>query len=311
MTRTSLILTLLCWPFLADATEINLPPAAVLQSESVADFANYDMPIGPYAAGGVPVRSLVGLVTHQTWRIESSSRTTLQTLDLIRGQLLLQGYEIVFECNEITCGGFDFRFGTDILGLPEMYVDLADFRYLAAENAAERQAVSLVASRSARAGFLQIVRVDPAGSGPETVEPVVAPEAGIVANPPPVEGLAASLARVGHAILGDLRFETGSADLAQGPYASLDELAGLLRSDPDLHIALVGHTDASGSLEANIALSKRRATSVMVRLVADYGIPQSQLEAEGMGYLSPIGDNRTEAGRQANRRVEIIVTSTD
>lgn len=311
MTRTSLIMTLLVWPALAGGATIDLPPASVLQSESITDFASYDMPVGPFGEAGVPMRPEVGLVTQQTWRIESASRTTLQIIDPIRDQLLEQGFEIVFECKDMACGGFDFRFGSAILGLPEMYVDLADFRYLAAENPAERQSVSLVASRSSRAGFLQITQVGPAGSGPQDVEPVVAPEPDIGAVQPPAPDLAASLASVGHAILGDLSFETGSSDLSEGSYASLDELAALLLADPDLRVALVGHTDASGSLETNIALSKRRAASVMARLIRDYGVPQAQLAAEGMGFLSPIADNRTPQGREANRRVEVIVTSTN
>ena len=45
--------------------------------------------------------------------------------------------------------------------------------------------------------------------------------------------------------------------------------------------------------------------------MSDYGVPRRQLEAEGMGYLAPIASNLTEDGREANRRVEVIVTSTD
>jgi OOP family OmpA-OmpF porin len=63
-------------------------------------------------------------------------------------------------------------------------------------------------------------------------------------------------------------------------------------------------------LAGNIALSKRRAGSVLERLVTDYAASRQQLEAQGMGYLSPIQNNRTIEGREANRRVEAIITST-
>jgi OOP family OmpA-OmpF porin len=76
-------------------------------------------------------------------------------------------------------------------------------------------------------------------------------------------------------------------------------------------VALVGHTDSSGTLGGNIALSKQRAGSVLERLVSDYGANRRQLEAEGMGYLSPIANNLTETGREANRRVEVIITSSE
>jgi OOP family OmpA-OmpF porin len=74
-----------------------------------------------------------------------------------------------------------------------------------------------------------------------------------------------------------------------------------------LRVALVGHTDATGSLDANIALSRKRAASVKDRLVRAYGIAVSRLDAEGMGYLAPIASNLTQAGRDANRRVEAVL----
>jgi OOP family OmpA-OmpF porin len=64
-------------------------------------------------------------------------------------------------------------------------------------------------------------------------------------------------------------------------------------------------------LNGNIALSKRRASSVLDRLTRDYDIPRRQMEAEGMGYLSPLSTNLTQEGRDLNRRVEVIVTSTE
>jgi outer membrane protein OmpA-like peptidoglycan-associated protein len=84
-----------------------------------------------------------------------------------------------------------------------------------------------------------------------------------------------------------------------------------LRANPNLQVALVGHTDSAGSLEGNIGLSKRRARAVRQRLINAHGVRADQLAAEGMGYLSPVGSNLTEVGRNANRRVEVIVTSTE
>jgi OOP family OmpA-OmpF porin len=123
--------------------------------------------------------------------------------------------------------------------------------------------------------------------------------------------MAPRLTSIGRAVLDDLSFVPGSSDLADGPYASLETLAAFLRANPNLKIALVGHTDSAGSLEGNISLSKRRASAVRELLINDFDIPSSQLAAEGMGYLSPVDSNLTETGRDANRRVEAIVTSTD
>jgi OOP family OmpA-OmpF porin len=75
-------------------------------------------------------------------------------------------------------------------------------------------------------------------------------------------------------------------------------------------VALVGHTDALGSLAGNTDLSRARAVSVRERLIAEYAVPAAQLTAEGVGYLAPRATNQTEDGRARNRRVEAIVTST-
>ena len=91
-------------------------------------------------------------------------------------------------------------------------------------------------------------------------------------------------------------------------FASLAELADWLARTPDVAVAIVGHTDADGSLEGNIAISRRRAQAVVDRLVADYGVPAGQLTAAGMGYLAPVASNLTPDGRAANRRVEAVIT---
>ena len=74
-----------------------------------------------------------------------------------------------------------------------------------------------------------------------------------------------------------------------------------------MRIALVGHTDNIGGLDGNIALSVSRAQAVRERLITQYAISPDRLEARGMGYLSPHTTNTTEAGREANRRVEAVV----
>ena len=78
-------------------------------------------------------------------------------------------------------------------------------------------------------------------------------------------------------------------------------------ANPTITVAIVGHTDAVGSLAGNTALSKRRAESVRARLIEDYGVDPEQLQADGVGYLAPIASNLTDAGRAANRRVDVIL----
>ena len=113
----------------------------------------------------------------------------------------------------------------------------------------------------------------------------------------------------GHVVLGDLDFGSGADTLGLGPYGSLAALAAFLADNPGIRIALVGHTDSIGALDQNIALSKRRAVAVRMRLIDSHGAAPDRIDAEGMGYLAPVASNLTEPGRLANRRVEAILLS--
>ena len=70
---------------------------------------------------------------------------------------------------------------------------------------------------------------------------------------------------------------------------------------------LVGHTDTVGSLDANIALSRRRAEAVRARLVEAHGVDGARIDARGVGYLAPAVANDSDEGREANRRVEAVL----
>jgi OOP family OmpA-OmpF porin len=294
------------------AQTFDFPSNANLQQEVVRPADSYVLPMGIWDQGEMPTQTVEGLVTQQAWRIEAPSLTTLQLVRPLREQLRNDRYRIIFECQTEACGGFDFRFGVETLPPPQMRINIGDFRFLAAERRGEDgpEYLTLFTSRTAEAGFVQITHVAP---DTKTLVPLARAEA----TPLRAFGaqtdasLSNQLEQVGRAVLGDLSFETGSAQLANGDYASLRALADYLATTPSRTVALVGHTDSSGGLEANIALSKRRAASVLERLVSVYGADRGQLEAEGMGYLAPLSSNLTEAGRTANRRVEVIVTSTE
>ncbi len=192
-----------------------------------------------------------------------------------------------------------------------MHVDLGDFRYISAKRGDADDYLSLMISRSATGG---IVQLDFLGDAAPDSAPVVVVAAQSDPAPATANGatgdVAQTLATVGRLSLEDLTFATGSSELSEGVYPSLARLAAYLLANPDKTVALVGHTDAEGSLAGNIALSQRRAASVLERLVSVYGVPRRQMEAEGVGYLSPRMSNLTEEGRRKNRRVEVILTST-
>lgn len=107
-------------------------------------------------------------------------------------------------------------------------------------------------------------------------------------------------------VLRDVVFETGRADLKPGSAERLRPLASYLQANPNVRVRIDGHTDAQGSDAYNQALSDRRAASVRAAL-GTMGVDGARIEAVGHGESQPVAENRTPAGRQQNRRVEVTL----
>lgn len=118
--------------------------------------------------------------------------------------------------------------------------------------------------------------------------------------------LGQALDRDGHVAVYGIQFDFDSAQLKPESMPTLDEIAKLLRAQPDLRIELVGHTDNAGTAEYNRSLSLRRAQSVSVVLSSRFGVAPDRLKASGKGDTQPVADNSTDAGRAKNRRVELV-----
>jgi outer membrane protein OmpA-like peptidoglycan-associated protein len=107
--------------------------------------------------------------------------------------------------------------------------------------------------------------------------------------------------------MADVLFDTGKFDLRAIAREKLARLAGIVLAHPGLKLDIEGHTDSTGSDELNQKLSDQRADSVRKYLM-EQGMPETSLIAVGFGKSMPVADNSTAAGRQQNRRVEIIVS---
>jgi outer membrane protein OmpA-like peptidoglycan-associated protein len=106
--------------------------------------------------------------------------------------------------------------------------------------------------------------------------------------------------------LPDILFDVGKATLKQDAKLVLAKLAGILLLMPDLNLRIEGHTDSTGSASLNMKLSEERATSVF-DLLSQVGISPDRITTAGYGMQKPVADNSTGAGRQKNRRVELII----
>lgn len=278
--------------------------------------------LGPYAKGEITTEQASGNLQQVAWRLDMPRASTLELMGALRDQVIAAGFALRFECETDSCGGFDFRYSADILPEPDMHVDLGDFRYLAAERQGDKgkEYLSLMVSRSPQKGYVQLTHV---GAGPQpmlTAKPdllLTAATKGpssaqpqVLALRPDAGAVAGQLDQGSPIVLENLVFDSGSARLTDGNYPTLEQLAAWLKSHPDKSVTLVGHTDASGSLANNVALSKKRAESVRQFLVQELGVPAAAIAANGVGPLAPRASNLDEAGRQKNRRVEVLPTST-
>jgi outer membrane protein OmpA-like peptidoglycan-associated protein len=107
--------------------------------------------------------------------------------------------------------------------------------------------------------------------------------------------------------MADVLFDSGKYTLRPAAREKLAKLAGIVLGHPGLRLAAEGHTDSTGSSEFNQKLSVKRAESV-TEYLSGQGVPSESLSASGFGETKPIAQNNTAAGRQQNRRVELIVS---
>ena len=106
--------------------------------------------------------------------------------------------------------------------------------------------------------------------------------------------------------LSDILFDVNQATLRAGAEANVRRIAAILNQYPDYGISVEGHTDSTGPAAYNQQLSERRAQAVRASLIAG-GVDAARISAVGYGQTQPIATNETAAGRQQNRRVEVIV----
>jgi OOP family OmpA-OmpF porin len=139
--------------------------------------------------------------------------------------------------------------------------------------------------------FLQVVEAKAMETGNVTVN---------------ADALAKGLAADGKLALYGIFFDTGKADIKPESKPQLDEMAKLMAAQKALKVFVVGHTDNVGALDANLALSQKRAEAIVAALAKDYKVDPKRMQARGTANFAPVASNASEAGRARNRRVELV-----
>ena len=120
----------------------------------------------------------------------------------------------------------------------------------------------------------------------------------------PADQLKSDLDKTGKAVI-HVNFAIDQTQILPDSKAQMDAVIALLKADPALKLAINGYTDDTGSDEHNVTLSDGRAKAVQAALVVA-GIKADRLQAKGYGRMSPVSNNTDEAGKAANRRVELV-----
>lgn len=247
-------------------------------------------------------------VTGEVYRIGykiPSGRSTLAVIHSYK-QALKEGHaEILYACSgEKGDGACGVGFATLLNKLPgegslfgTETIDDESQRYLAARMERDGQTLFVMVFVYYQYGTeTPYIRLRTVATGAEQ-EQLVTLTADVIKQ---------GLDETGHMIIEGIYFDTGKANIRPESEAVLREMATVLNSNPDLKVFIVGHTDDTGAFAYNMQLSQRRAEAVAKYLIENLHVDPARIQPEGVGPLAPVASNRTETGRQKNRRVEMV-----
>lgn len=238
-------------------------------------------------------------------------RSSLEVMRNYQTALEKAGMKVAFACTREACGedmgeyfldgriGHGFIQGGEANWAPFNY-GRRDGRYLLATGARPdgspvHVAAWIVAPVQEKIGgvYLEIVEGKPM-------------EAGKVSAGLNAADMAKGIANEGRVAVYGVYFDTGKAEVKPESTPALAEMAKMLQQDPKLRVFVVGHTDSQGELTQNLTLSQQRAESVVRALAEGYKIDTRRLNPKGVASYAPLASNRYDAGRQKNRRVELV-----
>ena len=266
-------------------------PGAVITHYAQVAFDEYELPLGKHLGnkGFAQSQKVAGKYTSTEYQVPAG-HSTIEVFENYREALANAGFETLYTCvNQPECG--------DDLGRYMGASWYRDSRYLAAKGgdpAAPTYVALFVHKRgsSPEIGvFQRIIESKPMKTGQVTAS---------------AADISRGLEAQGKFALYGLYFDTGKAVLKPESDAALEQVALVLKGNPSLSLYVVGHTDSTGQVAANVDLSERRAEAAVKALVERYGIASNRLKPKGVGPYAPIGANRTEDGRAKNRRVELV-----
>ena len=194
-------------------------------------------------------------------------------------------------------------------GSPEMKPGRIDLAFPILNAGAHVSHAMYRITRAGRTSFVTVLTSEGAREGTGTIVDIVTPrpmDSGKV-SVATAEVIGQGLRAEGRMAVYGVGFDTGKADIRPDSKAQLAEMAAVLKAQPALKVFIVGHTDNAGAVDANVALSQRRAEAIVAALARDFGISAARMQPRGVANFAPVAPNTTEEGRSRNRRVELVV----
>lgn len=266
---------------------------SVATSYVVKDFDAARMQAAPFKDGQpVDARRLEGRIVRIAYR-SNPGPSILEVSRNFETQLAKAGFETLLACDTDACGGIPFTESVDALPIPQMWIDGFNYRYFAGRKVSggSETYASVLVSQNNQDIYAQLVVAEVGAIQNKMVD---------------AAAMAKGLGETGHIALYGIYFDTDKAVLKPESRPTLEQIAKLLASQPQLNVFIIGHTDSQGAYEYNLDLSKRRAEAVAAELAKSFRIAPTRLRTAGVGMLAPVGPNTTDAGRALNRRVELV-----
>lgn len=288
-------------------------PGQVIAWQHIENYQPYKVAVGP-VTGYRTIADWIeteGRVTRTFYKYEGEDRSYSEVYKNYLDALQAEGFEILGE------GMFADRKGAEIGSRQWMEVTFVAnpatkpgaVGTMFSGTSSSGGAGAVVAKKERAAGTAYVVvyveqhSKNYVGTLIDIIE-VEAVESGLVVVD--AEAIGSDISEYGRVVLDGIVFDFDKATLKPESSAALDAIAEYLRANPDRRFYVVGHTDSKGTFAYNSKLSSDRALAVADTLKKDYDIASDRLEPHGVGPLVPVFSNGSDAGRDKNRRVELV-----
>ncbi len=254
-----------------------------IENQEVKEFDEQQLVSGKVQQDGtVKTEKIEGKITRIDYR-DPDNRSSLERFRNYEDALKKGGFQIVYSCNKEDCG-------------PEIQIESIGY------YPPDRYLTALLKRKEGNVWVGVFV-----SEGPWTKIRVVEEkpmETGMVKIT--AEMLKKNILSDGHMAVYGIYFDTGKSEIKPESAETLKEITTFIKKNPGLQFYIVGHTDNVGKFSDNIELSRKRAESVVNELIKTYKVSSANLQAEGVGPLTPVATNDTIEGKEQNRRVELV-----